>query len=161
MTQRFPNIPGTIGKITVGADVEQQTATINSDFIASSATFTFEDGDNSSQNYFFTIEDDNIPESDESIVIKLVDPTGGARVPAGVGSNVTVIIEANDGVAGQVAFDEQSRSVVVQEGYDAMLNVTRDQFAGNVRVYWQIEGSNSSMDFVNVNGTVMFDEVSV
>ena len=77
------NPPGTIGEVTVGVEVQQDGATINSDFIASGSTFSFRNNDNSSQNYIVSIKGDDIPERDEGIVIKLVNPTGGARVAAG------------------------------------------------------------------------------
>ena len=77
----------------------------------------------------------------------------------GLGSNVTIIIQANDGVAGQVGFDEQSSSVVVQEGNQVSLSVNRTLSVGRVSVDWQVTGTNASSDFVVVNGTVEFSEV--
>lgn len=72
---------------------------------------------------------------------------------------MTVIIQANDGVAGQVGFDEQSSSVVVQEGSQVSLSVNRTLSVGRVSVDWQVTGINASSDFVVVNGTVEFNEV--
>ena len=77
----------------------------------------------------------------------------------GLGSNVTIIIQANDGVAGQVGFDEQSRSVVVQEGSQVSLSVNRTLSVGRVSVDWHLTGTNASSDFVDVSGTVVFNEV--
>lgn len=77
----------------------------------------------------------------------------------GLGSNVTIIIQANDGVAGQVGFDEQSSSVVVQEGSQVSLSVNRTLSVGRVSVDWQVTGTNASSDFVVVSGTVEFNEV--
>ena len=145
--------------MTVDVEVQQNGATINRDFIASGLTFTFNDKDNSSKSYFISIKSDNIPEADEEIIIKLVNPTGGARVAPGVGNNVTVIIQANDGVAGQVEFDQQSRSLVVKEGSQVSLIVNRTQSVGRVSVDWHVFGENASSDFVVVSGTVMFNEV--
>lgn len=145
--------------MTVDVEVQQNGATINRDFIASGLTFTFNDKDNNSKSYFISIKSDNIPEADEEIIIKLVNPTGGARVAPGLGNNVTVIIQANDGVAGQVGFDEQSRSLVVKEGSQVSLIVNRTQSVGRVSVDWHVSGENASSDFVVVSGTVMFNEV--
>ena len=77
----------------------------------------------------------------------------------GLGSNVTIIIQANDGVAGQVGFDEQSSSVVVQEGSQVSLSVNRTLSVGRVSVDWQVTGTNASSDFVVISGTVEFNEV--
>lgn len=145
--------------MTVDVEVQQNGASINRDFIASGSTFTFNDKDNSSKSYFISIKSDNIPEADEEIIIKLVNPTGGARVAPGLGNNVTVIIQANDGAAGQVGFDEQSRSLVVKEGSQVSLIVNRTQSVGRVSVDWHVSGENASSDFVVVSGTVMFNEV--
>lgn len=65
-------------------EVQQKGATLNSDFIASGSTRRFADKDNSSQSFIVSIKGDDIPEPDEEIVIKLVNPTGGARVATGM-----------------------------------------------------------------------------
>ena len=65
-------------------EVQQKGATVNSDFVASGSTKCFVDKDNSSQSFIVGIKGDDIPEPDEEIVIKLVNPTGGARVAAGM-----------------------------------------------------------------------------
>lgn len=155
----FCEYVGTIGRVTVDVEVQLNGATVNSDFIASGSTFTFNDKENSSKSYFINIKDDAIPEGDEEIVIKLVNPTGGATVAPGLGNNVTVIIQANDGVAGQVGFDEQSRSLVVKEGSQVSLIVNRTQSVGRVSVDWQVSGANASSDFVAISGTVTFNAV--
>lgn len=148
-----------MGSVTVSVEVGQNGATKDKDFIAGSPTFPFNNGDNSSQDYFINIKNDDIPEGDEEIIIKLVNPTGGARVAPGLGNNVTVIIQANDGVAGQVGFDDQSRSLVVKEGSRVSLIVNRTQSVGRVSVDWQVTGASASSDFDVVNGTVTFNEV--
>ena len=80
---------------------------------------------------------------------------------SGLGNNVTIIIQANDGAAGQIGFDEQSRSVVVQEGSRVSLSVNRTQSVGRVSIDWHLTGINASLDFADVNGTVMFNEVRI
>lgn len=65
-------------------EVQQKGATVNSDFIASGSTRSFADKDNSSQSFIVSIKGDDIPEPDEEIVIKLVNPTGGVRVATGM-----------------------------------------------------------------------------
>ena len=155
----FCEYVGTIGRVTVDVEVQLNGATINSDFIASGSTFTFNDKDNSSKSYFINIKDDAIPEGDEEIIIKLVNPTGGATVAPGLGNNVTVVIQANDGVAGQVGFDEQSRSLVVKEGSQVSLTINRTHSVGRVSVDWQVSGANASSDFDAISGTVTFKAV--
>ena len=74
---------GAIGSVKVGVAVEQGGATLNSDFLASKSTFPFSNNDNTSQNYIVSIKGDDIPEPNENILIRLVNPTGGARVASG------------------------------------------------------------------------------
>ncbi|XP_015763361.1 PREDICTED: G-protein coupled receptor 98-like [Acropora digitifera] len=151
-------LKGAIGFVTVDVAVEQDGATLNSDFLASKSRFTFSNNDNTSENYFVSIRGDDIPEPNENILIRLVNPTGGARVASGLGSSVTVTIQANDGAAGQVGFDEQSSSLVVQEGSQVALSVNRTLPVGRVTVDWLVTGANASSDFVRINGTVEFNE---
>ncbi|XP_068693739.1 adhesion G-protein coupled receptor V1-like isoform X3 [Montipora foliosa] len=151
-------LKGTIGDVTVDVTVVQNGATLNSDFVASKKTFSFSNNDNASQSDIVSILGDDIPEPDEDFIIKLVNPTGGARVASGLGNNVTITIRANDGVAGQVGFDEQSRSLVVKEGSQVSLSVNRNLSAGRVTVDWLVTGVNASSDFIDVNGTVEFKE---
>lgn len=76
-------LTGAIGFVTVDVAVEQDGATLNSDFTVSGPTFHFRNNDNNSQNYFVSIRGDDIPEPNENILIRLVNPTGGARVASG------------------------------------------------------------------------------
>ena len=74
---------GAIGSVTVGVAVKQDGATLNSDFVASKSTFSFSNNDNTSRNYFVSIRGDDFPEPNEDFLIRLVNPTGGARVASG------------------------------------------------------------------------------
>lgn len=61
------------------------------------------------------IMDDIEPEDDESLKIGLVSTKGGSRIlPSS--DTVTVVILANDHVAGIVGFHPASRSVIAREG---------------------------------------------
>lgn len=59
-----------------------------------------------------TILDDNLPENDESFIIQLTDPRGGATVSAY--DHIAIIILANDNVAGIFGFN--TTSVLAKEG---------------------------------------------
>lgn len=61
------------------------------------------------------IRDDAVPEDNESLMIGLVNTAGGSRIlPSS--DTVTIVILANDNVAGIVGFHSGSRSVVAREG---------------------------------------------
>lgn len=61
------------------------------------------------------IRDDIEPEDNESLMIGLVNTEGGSRIlPSS--DTVTIVILANDNVAGIVGFHPSSRSVIAREG---------------------------------------------
>lgn len=61
------------------------------------------------------IRDDIEPEDNESLMIGLVNTEGGSRIlPSS--DTVTIVILANDNVAGIVGFHPASRSVIAREG---------------------------------------------
>lgn len=61
------------------------------------------------------IRDDIEPEDSESLMIGLVNTVGGSRIlPSS--DTVTIVILANDNVAGMVGFHPTSRSVIAREG---------------------------------------------
>ncbi len=103
---------------------------------------------------------DDIPEIDESVIVSLTTPTGGSIIAAGDMASTTILIEANDGVAGVVGLSALSRSAVVGEGETVQFEVIRSQSAmGRVEVDWQITGANASQEFVATEGTDFFEEV--
>ena len=137
----------------------QSTARENEDFIGSRSIHTFQPGERTSS-VPLIINSDNIPERDETIIVKLINPTGGASVAQGTGNNVTVVIQANDVVAGYVGFSLLSQAVIVREGEVVRLQVVRTPpAAGVVSVAWIIQGRNVTNDFNETFGTVVFREV--
>lgn len=152
---------GRSGRVSVKTTISPlSTAVQNKDYRVSEVTLTFQTGEYE-KFLTLTIFGDDIPELDERIIIKLVDPTGGAAIEQGTGNNVTVVILANDVVAGYVGFSEISRAVVVKEGEIVNLGVVRTfSTAGSVSVDWLIRGKNVSRDFNITSGTVIFHEVS-
>jgi len=71
-----------------------------------------------------TVLDDPEPEDNESIIISLVHTEGGSRIlPSS--DTVTVIILANDNVAGIISFQTASRSVIGREGGFFVLTTLR------------------------------------
>lgn len=61
------------------------------------------------------IRDDDEPEDNESLLIGLVNTEGGSRIQPS-SDTVTIVILANDNVAGIVGFHPDSRSVIAREG---------------------------------------------
>lgn len=61
------------------------------------------------------IRDDDEPEDNETLMIGLVNTEGGSRILPRW-DTVTIVILANDNVAGIVGFHPTSRSVIAREG---------------------------------------------
>lgn len=119
----------------------------------------FNDGDMHATIVLLILPDD-IPEIDETLVVSLSSATGGASIASGEQTSTTVVIDANDAVAGVVGLSPLSRSAVVGEGEIAVLEVVRGESAmGTVEVDWQITGTEVALEFVNTRGTSIFQEV--
>lgn len=79
------------------------------------------------------IKDDEEPEDNESFMIGLVSTAGGSRIlPSS--DTVTIVILANDHVAGIVGFHSASRSVIAREG--ECLTTATPGFASGVHVIY-------------------------
>lgn len=151
---------GATGAVSVMAIISpKSTARVNEDFQGSDVTLSFKPRERT-KSLAISINSDNIPERDETIIVKLVNPTAGASVAQGTGNNVTIIIQANDVVAGYVGFSMLSQVVIVREGEVVHLKVVRTSpAAGMVTVDWLIQGQNITKDFNETFGTVVFKEV--
>ncbi|KAK9408413.1 G-protein coupled receptor 98 [Crotalus adamanteus] len=105
-----------------------------------------------------TILDDSDPEDDESIQITLTHTEGGSRILLS-SATVTMVILANDNVAGILSFQTSSRSVIAHEGELLQFHVLRTApGAGNVTVDWEIVGHNLEQNFENISGMLYFLE---
>ena len=128
--------------------------------VGSEALLTF-DEDTTQRTVSLIIYEDTLPERDEYIVVSLSNPTGGAVLASDGGSEVTVVIEANDNAAGSVGLMASARSVIVDEGDTVRLGLKRSLGnLGVVEVTWEISGpGNVSLEFVPSSGTATFQEV--
>ena len=153
---------GTFGDVSVRWNLEDGTAMENVDYAGSGMELRFADSE-SRTTVALTILDDNEPEIDETFMVTLTNPTGGARVAPGDEGRTLIIIEANDAAAGVVGLAPLSRSTVVGEGESAILTLVREVSTfGAVEVEWLISGTsgNASLEFVSVSGVARFEEVS-
>ncbi|CAH2297026.1 lysM and peptidoglycan-binding domain-containing 3 [Pelobates cultripes] len=107
----------------------------------------------------FSIMDDSDPEGKESIIIRLTQTDGGSRIlPSS--DTITIVILANDYVAGLISFQTASRSVIGREGERLLFNVFRTPPGhGNVTVHWKIIGQRLELNFENSTGLLHFPEV--
>ena len=107
------------------------------------------------------IFEDTLPERDETVIVSLSNPTGGAVLAEDDGDTVTVIIEANDNAAGIIGLVDTARSAIVDEGETVRLGLERT--VGNlgvVDVMWEISGTGDvAQEFLSTSGNATFQDV--
>ncbi|XP_029685938.1 LOW QUALITY PROTEIN: adhesion G-protein coupled receptor V1 [Takifugu rubripes] len=145
---------GDLGRVTVEWRFVGGEATPDTDFTGTGGTLVF-DGE-LKKTVEIVISDDTEPEDNESLMIGLVNTEGGSRIlPSS--DTVTIVIQANDNVAGRVGFHPASRSVVAREGETLSLLVLRTAPGlGNVTVDWTLEGPFVPRTFSKSSGTLFF-----
>ncbi|XP_067838274.1 adhesion G-protein coupled receptor V1 [Heptranchias perlo] len=148
---------GSLGEVTVEWSVVGGTATKNIDFIGDGEILTFAEGMNR-RFVTLTIVDDEEPEDNETILVRLTHTEGGSRIlPSS--DTVTVVILANDYVAGVISFQASSRSVIGREGEILLLWIERSAPGhGNITVNWNIDGQNVQENFADISGTLLLSE---
>ncbi|XP_029296357.1 LOW QUALITY PROTEIN: adhesion G-protein coupled receptor V1 [Cottoperca gobio] len=147
---------GNLGTVTVEWRFVGGEATLGADFTATGGTLVF-DGE-VKKTIQILIRDDIEPEDNESLMIGLVNTEGGSRIlPSS--DTVTIVILANDNVAGIVGFHPASRSVIAREGERLSLSVLRTAPGlGNVTVDWTVQGPLVPRTFTQTSGTLVFTE---
>ena len=153
-------LAGSLGIVSVSWRVSSSSSVnVSSDVSGvSGGMFTFLSGQTSKE-FIVQIHSDNIPESDESLIIELYDAQGGAVIDT-ASQRATLVIMANDGVGGRIGFSSGSRSKSVAEGENVPLMIYRTApAAGNVSMNWTIEGVNATRDFLKTSGVVNIPQV--
>ena len=106
---------GANGRVEVLWSPEGSTATQNEDFTAPDFSLIFLEGE-TRKSIILEILSDSLPERDETIILTLVNASGGAAVAEDGGQRVAIVIEANDNAAGIVRLALESRAAVLSEG---------------------------------------------
>ncbi|KAM7391822.1 hypothetical protein PAMP_022479 [Pampus punctatissimus] len=147
---------GNLGTVTVEWRFVGGKATPDADFTGTGGTLVF-NGD-LKKTIQIVIRDDIEPEDNESLMIGLVNTEGGSRIlPSS--DTVTIVIVANDNVAGIVGFHPDSRSVIAREGEKLSLLVLRTAPGlGNVTVDWTVQGPLVDRTFTKTSGRLFFTE---
>ncbi|XP_068559504.1 adhesion G-protein coupled receptor V1 [Cebidichthys violaceus] len=147
---------GNLGTVTVEWRFVGGKGTPDADFTGTGGILVF-DGD-LKKTIEILIRDDIEPEDNESLMIGLVNTEGGSRILPN-SDTVTIVILANDNVAGIVGFHPASRSVITREGERLSLLVLRTAPGlGNVTVDWNVQGPLVHLTFTQTSGTLFFTE---
>uniref|UniRef100_A0A8C5LUA9 Adhesion G protein-coupled receptor V1 n=1 Tax=Leptobrachium leishanense TaxID=445787 RepID=A0A8C5LUA9_9ANUR len=148
---------GSLGQVMVEWSIVGGTATKNMDFRTDEGLLTFAEGETRKVVILFIL-DDLEPEETENIIFRLTQTEGGSRIlPSS--DTVTIMILANDNVAGLISFQATSRSVIGREGEKLQFHVLRTPPGkGNVTVHWKITGHRQDLNFENSTGLLYFQE---
>ncbi|XP_032809135.2 adhesion G-protein coupled receptor V1 isoform X2 [Petromyzon marinus] len=148
---------GSIGDVNVTWAVEGGTALRNVDFFADDDMLLFQEGE-TEKIIELRVVDDHFGEMNETVLLALTAVHGGGRIKPGEGA-ATVVILANDNVAGMVGFHVASRAFIGDEGDVLLLRVERSApAAGAVMVDWSMTGKSIWRNFLPYNGTIHFAE---
>ncbi|KAI8777860.1 G-protein coupled receptor 98, partial [Biomphalaria glabrata] len=138
----------------IGKRNSKETATGGMDYEILNTVVQFQ-AQESEKTVGVTILEDNIAEPQETILIYITQPTGGARVATGsLDDNgqkgyAVIYIAASDLSNGLVGFAESSQSVHVDEDTSPMLvlKLTRlNAYFGTIKVNWKAKRSVNSSD---------------
>ena len=95
-TVTVQRINGSDGAVSVSFSAVAGTATAGQDFTSASGTLTWADGDSSAKTFKVTVINDTIQESNETVLLALASPTGGATLDD-TQKTATLTIIDNDG----------------------------------------------------------------
>ena len=116
---------GTAGAVsTTVALGGSATPGAGNDYTTSGLTLNWSDGDSSDQTITVTVNDDAVPEGDETVTLTLGAPTGGATLGAPGAATLTIL--ANDATAGILQFTPgPADQTVAENAGSAVFTVSR------------------------------------
>ena len=149
-------VGGTTGSVSVHYATSDGTASAGSDYTAASGTLTFADGETSKTFTVRTLQD-TTHEADETFVLSLSHPTGGATL--GNPHQAVVTIRDDDvGAAGAIHFSRSHYTVHERDGA-AIITVVRtggSQGAVSVQYTTGDDTARAGSDYTATSGTLHF-----
>ena len=149
-------INGTAGAVSVQYATSDGTATAGSDYTAASGTLTFADGE-TSKSFTVSTTQDSAVEGDETFVLALSSPTGGAAL--GSPDQAVVVIQDDDvDPAGELQFSASNYTIYENEG-TATITVQRvNGTTGSVSVDYATSYGSATpgSDYTETSGTLTF-----
>jgi hypothetical protein len=142
-------VGGNGGAVSVDVATSAGSATANVDYVESSATLSWSDGDTASKTFFVTAMTDGLVETGETVVVTLSNALGGASIS---GTNPASLTIADS--AGTLRFI--SGSFTVGEGGTATITVERVGGGGGAVgvTYATSNGTAGAADYTSAGGTL-------
>lgn len=138
---------------TVDYTTSNGTAKAGDDYVATSGTLIFATGQRSAT-FTVTILDDTVVEGDETVILTLGNPSGGATIDT---STATLTIGDND-QGGAIAFATPGQAVVESTGRVMVAVVRSGGLASGVTVDYTTgdDTATAGIDYVAAAGTLTF-----
>ena len=146
---------GTNGAVSVQYEISGGNATSGSDFTPLSGTLTWGDGVSSDKSFEVYPIDDDLEELDETIKIKIQNPTGGVDI-GGRDETVVTILDDESAAGGRVRFSAESY-VVNEDAESIVITVLRSGGSeGNFAVNYQTQNitASSGKDYTSTSGAL-------
>lgn len=147
---------GTLGDVSVRVRTLDLTASNGVDYLGLTNTLFWPDGDGSPKSFPVPILDDTLVEGDETFLVELFDPMGGAAL--GLLTNAIVTILNDDVGPGFLGFAASAYAVPENAG-QALISVSRVfGSSGVVSIDFAVGGGTARpyLDYVPTNGTLVF-----
>lgn len=150
------------GAVSVRYATSNGTAEAGSDYSATSGIINFADGEIASKVFTVQISDDNDVEPDETVLLTLSDPTGGAALGSPQSAMLTIVNDdAEAGMEpGTLQFDKAAYSVG-EAGGSAIITILRTGGnAGTISVNFATSNGTATAgsDYSAVNRTINFTD---
>jgi uncharacterized delta-60 repeat protein len=148
---------GSAGDISVRVDtIDTGSATEGVDYVKLTGILTWTNGEMGQKTVPIQIIDDSLVEGNETFMITLSEPTGGATL--GIYSNAIVTIIENDNSPGVISFREPIISVYENAGNAVIPVIRTNGDLGTVTVHYEcIDGSaRGGSDYTAVSGELTF-----
>lgn len=147
---------GTVGSVSVDYATTNGTALAGFDYVATRGTLTF-GGGVTSRTFTVPIVDDTTAESDETILLGLSNPVGGALLNATVlPSTATLVIYDNDFAAGKLSFVADTATVSESAGSVSFSVIRTGGSVGTITVdyFTTNDTALAGADYVATSGTL-------
>ena len=153
------------GAVAVGYELSPGTATATDDYAATNGTVSFNEGE-TTKNFTVTLVDDKIKEANETIFLKLVNPTNGASVGTPNFATLTIM---DDDTGNAVSTASNANGIFAFSGTEYQTSENSSQITitverqtgtqGSVSVaYATSNGTASAENYTGVTGTLNFGD---